>query len=241
MTDETALEEKQPLLERIGYSNILRAGVFLAIIILYAIFPSRYVESFLIENMASSMRNGNNVEQINALSPMYDLYANSREYNLSTYANNPSSVISKTKFFTVDPRVIAMNKFLRDYHSPMSNSANTLVQEADKHGLDWRLVASISGVESAFGNITPAGSNNAWGWRGINGNEAGWSMFGSWNEAITHITQRLAQGYGTTLTPFEIEPTYCPPCGANPAHAWANGVTRFMNQLQYYVDNLERF
>ena len=64
-------------------------------------------------------------------------------------------------------------------------------------------------------------------------------MFDSWESAIIHITERLAVGYGTHLTPFEIEPTYCPPCAENPAHAWANGVSRYMIQLQYYLDNLE--
>lgn len=32
----------------------------------------------------------------------------------------------------------------------MANSAETFVVEADKRGLDWRLLAAISGVESAF-------------------------------------------------------------------------------------------
>jgi len=133
-----------------------------------------------------------------------------------------------------------MNKFLNDFHSPMASSAETFVKEADKHGLDWRLLASISGVESAFGNITPQGTNNAWGWRGVNSNDRGWSIFSSWDNAIIHITERFAQGYGTTMTPFEIEPIYCPPCGQNPEHAWANGVTRYMQQLQYYLDNLDK-
>ena len=139
----------------------------------------------------------------------------------------------------MDPRILAMNKFLINYHSPMANDAKVFIVEADRYGLDWRLVASISGVEGAFGNLVPQGSNNSWGWRGINGNSEGWSMFPTWADAITHVTERLALGYGTGLTPFEIEATYCPPCGANPEHLWANGVNRFMNQLQYYVDNLE--
>jgi hypothetical protein len=51
-------------------------------------------------------------------------------------------------------------------------------------------------------------------------------------------TQGLAEGYGTELTPFDIEPTYCPPCGQNPQHLWANGVLKFMNQLDLYVSEL---
>lgn len=63
-------------------------------------------------------------------------------------------------------------------------------------------------------------------------------MFSSWDDAIVHITERLAIGYGTNLTPFDMEATYCPPCGQNPAHLWANGVNNYMNQLSYYLDNL---
>jgi len=147
------------------------------------------------------------------------------------------SIHSNTRYVTVDPRIVAMRKFLDDYHSPMAPYAKTFVDEADEHGLDWRLVASISGVESAFGNLIPYLSNNGWGWRG--GPNGAYSLFTSWNDGIVTVTSRLALGYGTALTPFDIESTYCPPCGENPAHPWAHGVTNFMNELQYYVENLD--
>lgn len=139
---------------------------------------------------------------------------------------------------TSNPKILAMKKFLLDYNSPMYPYADVLVNEADKYGLDWRLVASISGVESAFGNLIPPRSNNGWGWRG--GPGGAYSNFSTWGEGIKTVTSRLALGYGTTLTPFQIEPVYCPPCYANPAHAWANGVTRFMSELSYYLENLEK-
>ena len=131
-----------------------------------------------------------------------------------------------------------MSEFLDAYNSPMQPYAQVFVTVADEHGLDWRLVASISGVESAFGNLIPhTGYNNGWGWRG--GPDGAYSVFENFGEGITLVTTRLALGYGTSLTPFDIEPTYCPPCAANPAHSWANGVTRYMNELQYYLNNLE--
>lgn len=240
MTDEKLEQEKGVKIRGILDSRIFRAICVVLLFLGYYIFLSPFVEKFFIKQISSIMRS-RSTPQLNVLSPVYDIYADSKGYDLSVYAQQSTgNVISKTKFFTVDPRVLAMNKFLTHYHSPMAGSARTFVEEADKHGLDWRLLAAISGVESAFGNIVPRGSNNAWGWRGVNGNEAGWSMFESWDEAIRHITWRFSVGYGTTMTPFEIEPIYCPPCGANPEHAWANGVTRFMLQLQYYLDNLER-
>ncbi|KKR06077.1 MAG: hypothetical protein UT34_C0001G0117 [candidate division WS6 bacterium GW2011_GWF2_39_15] len=148
-----------------------------------------------------------------------------------------SQVSGQTTVTTSDPRVLAMRQFLIDHYSPLYTYADIFVSEADKVGLDWRLVASISGVESAFGNLIPYRSNNGWGWRG--GPGGAYSIFSSWKEGISTVTGRLAAGYGTDLTPFQIEPTYCPPCGQNPSHAWANGVTQFMSDLNYYVRNLE--
>lgn len=240
MTNGTNNQEKSLSIKGILNSNIFRIGILLLLLIVYGIFISPTVERFFIKQISMVMR-AKQRGSLNVLSPVYDIYANDTKYNLSTYSQNlKSPTISNTRFFTIDPRVLAMNKFLNDYHSPMASSAETFVVEADKHGLDWRLLASISGVESAFGNITPGETNNAWGWRGVNRNDGGWSIFSNWDSAIIHITERFAEGYGTTMTPFEIEPIYCPPCGESPEHAWANGVTRYMGQLQYYLDNLDK-
>jgi len=106
------------------------------------------------------------------------------------------------------------------------------VKTADEYGLDWRLAAAISGVESAFG-VMPVRVNNAWGWKG--GSDGDFNAFDTWAHGIEVVTARLALGYGTQMTPFEIEPIYCPPCGRNPAHLWANGVIKFMSQIDMYL------
>lgn len=236
MTDTKSKSTENSLKERMFSSSILRVAIFLFLLSLFNAFVSPKLEGIIVQKVSKLYRE-NSFSEINSLSPIFDIYAYAQDYDLSTYSKTEDSY-SKTKFFTIDPRVLALNKFLDDYHSPMAKYAKTFVEEADKYGLDWRLLASISGVESAFGNLIPDNSNNGWGWRGINGNEAGWSMFSSWQEAISHITQRIAEGYGTDLTPFDIEPTYCPPCAENSEHAWANGVNNYMNQLEYYVNNL---
>lgn len=163
----------------------------------------------------------------------------------STSSSSQSSLYS-TKFdfdqsiygdlVTSDTRVIALNRFLVRYNSPMAPYAETFVTSADDVGLDWRLVAAISGVESGFGLITPYNSNNAWGWRG--GPGGAFSIFDSWEDGITHVTTRIAVGYGTNIDVFVMEPVYCPPCGQNPAHAWANGVQRYMSEISQYRSNL---
>ena len=237
MPEQTAQNENISIQNKILSSSIIRIALFLTLLSVYYLTLSPKIEEYFSKNISSYARESSDIP-INSLTPVFDIHVYASEYNLGTQLNT-DTYTSNTKFFTLDPRVLAMSKFLQDYHSPMAKYANIFVEEADKNGLDWRLVASISGVESAFGNLIPKGSNNGWGWRGINGNEDGWSMFDTWKDAITHITNRLAEGYGTDLTPFDIEPSYCPPCAANPSHLWANGVTNFMNRLQYYVDNLE--
>lgn len=218
-------------------SNIIRVVIGVLVLSIYCAFISPKVEAFLITNIGSEIRN-NSDSQINSLTPVFDIHVYASNYNLSSQITNGSS-LSSTKFLTIDPRILALNKFLSDYHSPMAPYAKSFVDSADKYGLDWRLVASISGVESAFGNITPTSSHNGWGWRGINANSAGWSIFDTWADGIAEISKGLAQGYGTSLTPFQIEPSYCPPCAEGTAHSWANGVTNYMNELDYYVDNLD--
>lgn len=236
MTDFTNHIQHIPHPLEFSKSNIIRVISFISILAIYSVFLSPKFETILIKNISQLYSNYSFVE-INALTPIYDVYTYSGSYNLTSDTKN-TTLISRSKFYTIDPRIVAMSNFLKDYHSPMAKSAKTFVTEADKYGLDWRLVASISGVESAFGNLIPTNTNNAWGWRGINRNDAGWSVFPSWDQAISHITQMIAEGYGTNLDPFEMESTYCPPCGQNLDHAWANGVNNYMNELSYYVNNL---
>lgn len=236
MTDIFAKFQNLSFRHIIHRSNIIRVFLLLLLFTFYLLLISPKVENYLTHIFAEAYRESS-FSEVNSLSPIFNKYVYASEYDLGTNSKR-GSIVSNGKFHTLDPRILAMNKFLKNYHSPMASHADTFVKEADKHGLDWRLLVSISGVESAFGNLIPTNSNNAWGWRGINGNSAGWSMFSSWDDAIVHITERLAIGYGTNLTPFDMEATYCPPCGQNPAHLWANGVNNYMNQLSYYLDNL---
>src|SRR3972149_9031910 len=68
-----------------------------------------------------------------------------------------------------DNRVEILESFLESYDSPLVPFARDFVESADRYNLDWRLVASIAGLESTFGKHVPASSYNGWGW-GIYGN-----------------------------------------------------------------------
>ena len=225
--------------KRFSKSNIVRLTLISLSFLIYIFLVSPTVEGFLKDSILNGLRGSKKVT-LNYLTPLYGQEVFTNEYTLTSLSSADvlSKLDSKTSFRTEDPRVVVMQRFLFNYNSPMYPSARTFIDEADRYGLDWRLVASISGVESAFGNLIPRGTHNAWGWRGINKNPDGWSQFPSWDAAIAEVTRGLAQGYGITLTPFQIEPYYCPPCGLNPAHTWANGVSRFMRELNYYLDNI---
>jgi hypothetical protein len=237
------VDKLQPYLKKRDRKGFTKWYIFsaLLLLILYTIFVSPLIEPVIEENFFSAIREVK-AEKFNYLTPVYATSETDDIYSLSVVSPGTAldEIKSRTKYYVKDPRILAMSEFLADYNSPMQPYAETFIVVADEFGLDWRLVAAISGVESAFGNIHPQGTYNGWGWRGINKNEDGWSIFDSWEHSISHITERIALGYGTDITPFSMEATYCPPCGRNPAHLWANGVTRYMNELQYYVDNLER-
>ena len=114
------------------------------------------------------------------------------------------------------------------YNSPLASYASDFVKSADKYNLDWRLVASIAGLESTFGKHVPASSYNGWGW-GIYGNNV--TRFNSWEDGIETISKGLRERYlgeNPESNPYIIGPTYA----ASPS--WAQRVTFFMNRMEAY-------
>lgn len=93
-----------------------------------------------------------------------------------------------------DARVTKLEGFLASFDSPMQDEAEYFISEADRLGLDWRLVAAIAGVESTFGKHVPSGSHNGWGWGIPTGAHSGIG-FGSWKEGITEVSEGLKFNY----------------------------------------------
>ena len=98
------------------------------------------------------------------------------------------------------------------------------------YGLDWKLVAAISGVESGFGKVLPSGSHNAWGW-GIPTGSSGGIKFASWEEGIATVSHGLKTKYVNrgAHTIDQIGSIYA----ASPA--WPGKVRFFMNKIHAYV------
>jgi len=146
-----------------------------------------------------------------------------------------SSVAITSQSSTKEGRAVVMQKFLLEKNSPLAPHAELIISEADKYGLDWRILVSISGVESRFCKVYPAGTFNGWGWKG--GPGGAWQQFDNWEHSIRHLTARLALGYNRPTNPFLIESVYCPPCGATGQHYWARAVAMYMEDLSQMLEN----
>lgn len=117
-------------------------------------------------------------------------------------------------------KVNKIRTYLKSRRSPLANHAEEIVKAADTYGIDYRLVASISIIESSGGlhNFKPY---NAWGW--------GKSGFSNWKEGIWAVSKGLGKYYARGLnTPKRIAPVYCPPNAAK----WANNVQSIMNIIE---------
>ncbi len=132
-------------------------------------------------------------------------------------------VVSQDLKINEDRRADKVAALLAKYNSPMIGSAKKFVEEADEHGLDWRLLVSIAGMESCFGKYVLPNSYNPFGWGG------GYMYFKSWDEIIATVSEELGTKWSkwTGLGLEQMAPTYCPPNWRN----WVVGVRKFMNEL----------
>jgi hypothetical protein len=129
------------------------------------------------------------------------------------------NVSTRTEDVEHTRKVENIRRYLQGRKSPLAEYAEEFVNAANEYGIDYRLVASISIIESSGGihNFRPY---NAWGW--------GKSGFSNWKEGIWAVSKGLGKYYARGLTtPQKIAPVYCPPS----ASSWASKVTFVMNQI----------
>jgi hypothetical protein len=99
-------------------------------------------------------------------------------------ANADQDVTKIRKKF--DLREALLRRFFNEKHCPAELYAGVFVSEADAYDLDWRLLPSLSFVESGGGKHAP--NNNLFGW--ANGRMA----FDSVSEAIHQVATTLSLG-----------------------------------------------
>ena len=123
----------------------------------------------------------------------------------------------------LDNRCDALVKFFKRYSSPLEKYAGDFLLAADKHHLDWRLLPSISMVESSGGKYYSYG--NVFGWN------SGRARFRSISSGIHYVAAQFAnssiyKGKDTS----EILRTY------NPARiAYPKKVMLYIDQLPVEV------
>lgn len=133
---------------------------------------------------------------------------------LPGFAQQPS----KQSVHKNDPRLPVLQAFFRDANSPLHALAQDFLEAADRHGLDWRLLPSISLVETGCGRT--AVGKNIFGW------DSGRKQFASFRDAIQLVASRLGSSKlyrGKDL--IHILATY------NPRPEYAGLVRSVMRQL----------
>ncbi len=125
-----------------------------------------------------------------------------------------------------DARVQRVHDFYAEFGSPLTSLAEYTVDEADKYGVDYRLVPAIGAQES--GNCTKGNSTtwkNCWGYGVYNGHK---TTFDSYAEAIDTITRYLANKKGSGVDTLEEIGSVWNPSNHND---WKGKVSLFMGQL----------
>jgi hypothetical protein len=144
------------------------------------------------------------------------------------YAPLPAKIASiSDEVGSDDARTEIIGQYLKSNGSPLSPYAGLIVQDADKYGLDYRLITAIAQQESGLCKIIPDGTFNCWGWGITNG---GTIAFKSYQDGIEKVSKGikenyLNQGYNSIS---DIMSKYTPVSTG----AWANGVTSVMTELQ---------
>jgi len=83
-----------------------------------------------------------------------------------------------------DPRLAVLQNFFAARHCPVRNLAGEFLLAADMNGLDWRLLPSISLIETGGGKVSR--NNNIFGWG------SGRHRFVSIRESIHTVAAKLA-------------------------------------------------
>ena len=94
-----------------------------------------------------------------------------------------SEVLGAAAEYQNDPRLETLKRFFQQLDCPVRDLSAEFLRAADQHKLDWRLLPSISLVESGGGRA--ARNNNLFGWDG------GRAIFSSLRAGIHEVASRL--------------------------------------------------
>jgi hypothetical protein len=126
-----------------------------------------------------------------------------------------------------DARIKSLDEFFSEYDSPLEGYAQLIIDEADNHNIDYRLLPAIAMQESTLCKKIIKNSHNCWGF-GIHGGKV--TTFDSYDQAIKTITATLAKKYVHIGfdTPDEIVQKYTP----SDTGRWPEVVGMIMGRLK---------
>jgi hypothetical protein len=100
---------------------------------------------------------------------------------------SPGSLHGETKAPVADHRLARLRAFFGKSDCPAAAYSAEFLVAADRYSLDWRLLPSISYVESTGGKS--ARNNNLFGW------DSGRAVFASASQAIHEVGYRLTHSH----------------------------------------------
>ena len=137
--------------------------------------------------------------------------------SLPTAVSDASVCIPATEY-RGDPRLDSLQRFFAQAECPVASLSQEFLTAADDHDLDWRLLPSISFIESTGGKA--ARGNNLFGW------DNGRARFTSVRAGIHLVAYRLANSELYRNKDLdEILTTY------NPEADYAGKVKRVMRRI----------
>ncbi len=122
-----------------------------------------------------------------------------------------------------DPRTLRLRNFLGRLHCPVQNLAEDFVHAADDNHLDWRLLPSISVVESGGGKEYR--NNNIFGWAN------GVAPFPTIRAGINHVAFKLGKS-----SPYENLDVAAKLQIYNPDTSYVTLVMNLMNRISPVVN-----
>ncbi|MCA9370006.1 MAG: hypothetical protein H6774_04735 [Pseudomonadales bacterium] len=138
---------------------------------------------------------------------------------------------SSTTFETDDARALIVANFLERYNSPLrpyNHYGAVIVEIADRHNIDFRLLPAIAMQESSLCKATPPGSYNCLGF-GVH--SQGTLGFDSYEAGFERAARELKANYIDIglVTPEQIMTKYTPSSNGS----WASSVNQWMAEMRY--------
>ncbi|OGK20045.1 hypothetical protein A3C23_03625 [Candidatus Roizmanbacteria bacterium RIFCSPHIGHO2_02_FULL_37_13b] len=193
-------------------------------ILLAVLFIIIYITNFM---LVAKITYANSISQKQSLL-LSEIDKASLEANQFAFSAAPLVLGSiETEVKTADSRALNLMSFFRRYNSDLFPYADLIVQEADKHGLDYRILPAIAMQESTLCKKIPENSYNCWGWDITGSNVRRFSGYEEGIKVVSDGIKRLYVDKGLT-TPSEVMAKYAP----HSPGTWSFAVNHFMSLLE---------